>query len=52
LLPKRPAEGELAEVEFKDFEYDSNQISLALAAMRNWAQKPIPARMQHRSGRS
>ena len=40
LLPKRPAEGELAEVEFKDFEYDSNQISLALAAMRNWAQKP------------
>ena len=40
LLPKLPVEGELAEVEFKAFEYDSNQISLALAAIRNWAQKP------------
>ncbi|CAE7245788.1 unnamed protein product, partial [Symbiodinium microadriaticum] len=40
LLPKLPAEGELVEVEFKDFEYDSNQISLALAAIRNWGQKP------------
>ena len=40
LLPKLPVEGEMAEVEFKAFEYDSNQISLALAAIRNWAQKP------------
>ncbi|CAE7773231.1 rngB, partial [Symbiodinium sp. CCMP2456] len=40
LLPKLPAEGELAEVEFKALEYNSNDISLALAAIRNWAQKP------------
>eukprot|EP00439_Symbiodinium_sp_Y106_P075214 s902_g14.t2 len=40
LLPKLPAEGELAEVEFRDLEYNPNHISLALAAIRNWAQKP------------
>ncbi|CAE7554167.1 unnamed protein product [Symbiodinium sp. CCMP2592] len=40
LLPKLPVEGELAEVEFRDLEYNPNHISLALAAIRNWAQKP------------